>query len=133
MGKDQIFSGKVQPCKSEGSQGDDHQHDGSGDHGEKQGVPQVSSQRNSGKSVHVVLQSGRQGEKLRNIFCIIGAVAFYGGQYHPVKGEQYDQRPQTQKKVDDPIADIAVDPGAFLDSFIIRCNIRHHKDLLSYT
>ena len=50
-----------------------------------------------------------------------------------IKDKQYDQRPQTQKKVDDPIADIAADPGAFLDFFIIRCNIRHHKDLLSYT
>ena len=72
------------------------------------------------------------GDRVKN-FGIYSAVAFYGGQYHPVKREQYDQCPQTQKKVDDPIADIAADPGAFLDFFIIRCNIRHHKDLLSYT
>ena len=66
------------------------------------------------------------------------AVALFGtnlnaAEMNTIVGYVYDQCPQTQKKVDDPIADIAADPGAFLDFFIIRCNIRHHKDLLSYT
>ena len=36
---------------------------------------------------------------------VVGAVAFYGGQHHPVEGEQYDQRPNAQQGIHHTLAD----------------------------
>jgi len=42
-----------------------------------------------GKGVNIILQRGGEGDEGRDILGTVGAVAFYGGQDHPVEGEQH--------------------------------------------
>ena len=99
-----MLAAKIQPCEGEGRQRDDHQHNGGGGHGEHQRVQEVASQRHGGEGVVVVLQRGGQGEECGDALGAVGAVALYGGQHHPVEGEQHDHRPQRQQHIGDGAA-----------------------------
>ena len=115
-GKGDLPSRKVQTRERIRGEHHDHDHDHGGHAGVDQGIEEIAAERDRGERVKVVLQRWLKGEERGHILAVVGAVAFDGGQEHPVEREQNDHGPERQKEVTEDAAGHA--PGLAGPAFL---------------
>ena len=109
--KARFFPRNSSLAKAKAEEGDHDHHNGGGGRCENKGIEKIFSQRHRRKCVCIILHGRSQGKKAGNVLRVVGTVAFYRGQDHPVKRKQYDQRPQGEQNVSDH-ADCCMSSGS---------------------